>query len=65
MRHPFVFASFTLPSLLLAASGCGPDNDVEKVGTISEAAVAGACGLGDELLAADVLTPASIPGLST
>lgn len=64
MRHPFVFASISLPFLLLAASGCAPENDVEKVGTISKAAVAGACGLGDELLAADVLTPASIPGLS-
>ncbi|HEU4405651.1 MAG TPA: hypothetical protein VFS43_10205 [Polyangiaceae bacterium] len=66
MRHPFALAAITLGSALLSANGCapGPDPDVEKLGTASEAVIVGACGLGDEVLAADVLTPASIPGLS-
>jgi DNA uptake protein ComE-like DNA-binding protein len=64
MRHPFALGTITIGSLLLAAGGCASDPDVETVGAARAAIVGGACGLGDEVVATDQLTPASIPSLS-
>lgn len=63
MRPCFALAVIMTSSLATVA-GCtdAPDGG-DALGTTSQA-VPGSCGLGDEVLATETLTPAAIPGLS-
>jgi hypothetical protein len=62
MRRPFALVALTF-NTLLAAGGCTPGADADPLGA-ARGAFVGSCGLGGEVVAAEVLTPASIPGLS-
>lgn len=49
----------------VAVAGCAVDPSADALGPPRQSALSGACGLGDEVLATETLTTASIPTLST
>lgn len=64
MRLRFDLVMIMASSLALAAAaGCAGEPGGDALGSPSQAAL-GSCGLGDQVLAAEVLTPSSIPALS-